>query len=97
MKLYRVEIERVFYVLAEDEREAERETELTYAREDDTDPDCVMATEVTKISTVPEEWLRSRPWGGDDDSKQTIQDWWQENHQPPPFKDTLTIYLFQAP
>lgn len=56
--LYRVEVERVLYVLAEDESEAE---DIARGNERDAEPD-THASEVEGIEDVPPDWRDARPF-----------------------------------
>lgn len=65
MKLYRVEIEFVGYVLAENAWEAEDEYRREGVREDE--PQYSHAREVTAGHVPDGDWAECIPWGADDD------------------------------
>lgn len=66
MKLYRVAIDAVVYVLAGSEHEAQRKAE-ELPKSEDIFPNA-FATEVTSLADVDAEWRGCIPFGGSDDT-----------------------------
>ena len=89
MKLFRVEIERTLFVVAEDARAAEIAAEMRYEREES--PDYIDAQEVTPMDQLPDDWLRSLPYGAEDN--RTVREWIAAIPTEP-FIDTKTTDMF---
>src|SRR6187551_3245875 len=95
MNLYRVDIERTMFVVAESESEA-----AIIAEEFERDqvaecaPELTFAQEVTDEADIPDAWRNSLPWGGDDDR---TCEWYVRNRAVEPFVDTKTTDMFAEP
>lgn len=73
MKLYKVEVVYQTVILAENEQEAERKAGYIIRNEDDGDPTCVTAQEVSYLAQLPDPWDGDcRPWGERDPFDRTI-------------------------
>lgn len=80
MKLYRVEVVKVAYVLAEDGREAELDGQSFASDEEPAD---VVVDEVTNLDNVEGDWKDSLPYGGSEDL--TIRQWFEKPEEPKPY------------
>lgn len=92
-RVWKVTIERIIYVVADGEHEAllaggEHEREAA----SDHDADDIFVEPATLDDTSPE-WLRSIPYGSDDD-RTVLQLLEEEAENAPPPRDTLTIDMF---
>lgn len=73
MKLYKVEVIYQTVILAESEQDAERNAGYVIKKEDDADPQMIMAEEVTNVAQLPAPWDgECRPWGERDPMDRTI-------------------------
>jgi hypothetical protein len=84
-KLFRVEVIRVLYVLAEDYADARHSGQYWSA---DEDPISVSAVEVSSFKEVDPEWKEARPYGGD--GKKTVRQILEEpelEEGPKPYVD----------
>lgn len=68
MNLYKVEIEKVIMVLAEDELDAERIGNRHSSKEE---AEHTSVSKVTSITQVPEDWLNGLPYGGHSGDERT--------------------------
>jgi hypothetical protein len=82
-KLFEVSIEKTVYVLAEDEREAEREAK-TY--EDEVDGDVLSCNEILDPVRVPNEWMDAIPFGDNPDDL-TVKQILEQPLPPVPYVD----------
>lgn len=72
MPLFKVTIERTLVVVARTSGEAEC-LAPAYAREEDSEPDSIIATPITSIEQVPNVWRNAIPWGGRGDDDNTVE------------------------
>lgn len=77
VKLWRVEVTKVVYVLAATREHAERDAEGYANEEYDAD---VFGHEIETLREVETEWRDSLPYGGADD--RTIEQWFAAKGQP---------------
>jgi hypothetical protein len=82
MKLYRVEVMKVLYVLAESEHEADLDAQQ-YAN--DADAEDVFVSEAKSLDEVDPQWRDALPYGTNDDV--TIEKWFERPEEPQPFVD----------
>lgn len=82
MKLFRVEITKVVYMLAEDERDAELDGS-GYACDEDAAN--VMVDEVRTLDDVDGDWKDALPYGGEEDL--TVRQWFERPEEPVSFID----------
>jgi hypothetical protein len=82
-RLFEVSIEKTLYVLAEDEREAEREAK-TYQNEED--GSVLSCMEVKSDVQVPNEWMEAIPYGDNPDDL-TIKQILEQPLAPAPYVD----------
>lgn len=83
MKLFRVEVTKVIYMLAEDEGYAALDGPM-HAMEEHGDGD-VFVTEAENLQAVEEDWRDALPYGGEGD--QTIRQYFNQPEEPKPFVD----------
>lgn len=76
MNLYKVEIEKVIMVLAEDELDAERIGNRHSSKEE---AEHTSVSKVTSITQVPEDWLNGLPYGGIVGMKEPADKLWGNN------------------
>jgi len=71
-KLFRAEVTKVVYLLADDLREAELEAE-SYADQDGSEAE-ILVSPVTGPGQVDPGWLEARPFGGPDEDGRTVRE-----------------------
>jgi hypothetical protein len=82
MKLFRVEVSKVIYVLAENEAEAEFDAPGHAEEESSAD---VFVSEANTFEAVESEWRDALPYGSDGDM--TIRQFFERAEEPKPFVD----------
>jgi hypothetical protein len=82
MKLFRVEVTKVVYILAEDERQAEL-SGAGYASDESVED--VLVDEARALDHVDSDWKDSIPYGGDESL--TVREWFNKPEEPAPFVD----------
>ena len=85
MNLYRVEVTKVIYVLAENKQEAEDDGPDHAEQESGYEE--VFATEATDFVAIEKEWKDSIPYGGDRDDQMTIREFFERPLEPQPYVD----------